>query len=1097
MKHLNQKMLYVVCAAVCLIINSGIEAKAQETVRGKVYDTDKSTPLPGALVSALNGVVHSTSGTDGTFEIKVPEGEQVTVQFMGYAPQAFKVGKTRWYDIVLQPDNERLDEVVVTALGMKREKRSLGYATTELSSDQINEVSSGNWLNGLQGKVAGIQFNNASSGPIGSMKAVVRGETSLSGNSSALFVIDGIPMTSGTVSNVSGKTYTNDDGPIDFGDGAADLNPDDIESVTVLKGAAATALYGSRAGNGAIIITTKSGSKTKGVGVTYNADFSFDFPGYWPEFQTVYGSGLDMGKEPYNFWRASLNPQGHEINYSRYAFGEAYDPSKLRYQYEGYNWDTGEIVATPWVYKDDWYTGIFRTGFTMQNTFTIEGGNGKGTMVRASVKDTRNNWILPNTGYKKQSVSLSLTSPVSKFATLRAKINYYRTDSDNMPSSAYARNSTMYQLVWNRTNVSIKEYAKEYFDGHYNAETFEDYAYLISHTEYYNPYRVLYEFTNSMDKDRVLGNIGVSFNLWKEKLTLDLRTGVDLDTQFRTQRKPKYNYTYPEGFYREQTTMQMEMNSDFMLKYSDSFLHDRLVITAGFGGNNMVYNMKSSKYTLDKLDVEGVYTIDNYPNGTLPDYEVMRLNKVVNSFYGMFSIGWDDWVYLDITGRNDWSSTLSKGNWSFFYPSISGSLVLDKLCNFQQNAPWLTFLKLRASWANVGKDTTPYAIAYNYVSTSYPGGYRTGSTFPDPNLKPENVETWEVGMEAKFLENRIGLDVALYTSNVTNQIYNLPGDYITGAKNYTYNIGLIRNRGIEIALNLVPVKTRNFRWDININASRNRGVLMRMYDGWDNDVPHIEDYSSISNRFFVYDYVGKQMGQIWAIGLKKTPEGSYYYDGNGNKIDCSGQTVIDIRTGLPYNSQDLRCLGNVNPDWTGGFSTRLRYKNLTLGATFAAQLGGKVFSVTASILGYQGKLTNTLEGRYDGLVAEGVNILGQDENGNTVCSVNRTVTSNVYSYYQTYKASRYNFEEYTYDGSYMKLKELRLEYKFPEKIIKKTKVLQGLGIAAYATNLFCVTEYPFYDPDTGVLSGGDIRRGMETGSFPMSRTMGFNVKVQF
>ena len=323
MKHLNQKMLYVVCAAVCLIINSGIDAKAQEIVRGKVYDTDKSTPLPGALVSAMNGVVHSTSGTDGTFEIKVPEGEQVTVQFMGYAPQAFKVGKTRWYDIVLQPDNERLDEVVVTALGMKREKRSLGYATTELSSEQINEVSSGNWLNGLQGKVAGIQFNNASSGPIGSMKAVVRGETSLSGNSSALFVIDGIPMTSGTVSNVSGNTYTNDDGPIDFGDGAADLNPDDIESVTVLKGAAATALYGSRAGNGAIIITTKSGSKTKGVGVTYNADFSFDFPGYWPEFQTVYGSGLDMGKEPYNFWRASLNPEGQEINYSRYAFGEA------------------------------------------------------------------------------------------------------------------------------------------------------------------------------------------------------------------------------------------------------------------------------------------------------------------------------------------------------------------------------------------------------------------------------------------------------------------------------------------------------------------------------------------------------------------------------------------------------------------------------------------------------------------------------------------------------------------------------------------------------------------------------------------------------
>lgn len=1072
-------------------------ALAQDEIRGRVVDAASSEPLPGATVSVAARKTFATTDLDGRFTLRASPGDVISIQFMGYYPLEFKVGTRLEYEIALRPDSEMLEEVVVTALGMKRERRSLGYATTEVSGAEIAEIPTSNWLNGLQGKVAGLQFNNAASGPIGSMKAVVRGETSLSGTSSALFVIDGIPMTSGTIANVGGTTYTNDDGPVDFGDGATDLNPEEIESVTILKGAAATALYGSRAGNGAIIITTKGGSTAKGIGVTYSFGFTADVAGYWPDFQTKYGSGIDMGKAPYNFWRASLNPEGMEINYSRYAFGEAYDPSKLRYQYEGYNWDTGEIVATPWVYKSDWYTGIFRTGINMDHSIAVEGGNGKGTMVRASFKDTRNEWILPNTGYKKQTVSLSLTTPILGRIKLRSKINYYRTDSDNMPSSAYARNSTMYQLVWNRTNVSMKEYAKEYFDGHYNAETFQDYAYLISHTEYYNPYRVLYEFTNSMDKDRVLGNIGLTFDIWKDKLTLDVKTGIDLGEQFRTQRKPKYNYTYPNGFYREQSTFQLESNTDFMLRYTDAFVNERLTLTAGFGGNKMIYQVRSMKYTIDKLDVDDVYTIDNYPTGTLPVYEEQRLNKVVNSLYGMVSLGWNDWAYLDITGRNDWSSTLSRGNWSYFYPSVGGSLVLDKALDFKNCLPWVSFLKLRASWANVGKDTTPYSIAYNYATTTYPGGYRTGATYPDPDLAPENVETWEAGIEAKFLKNRLGFDVAVYTSDVTNQIYNLPGDYITGAKSYTYNIGLIRNRGVEISLFAIPVKTQDFRWDIHLNASRNVGVLMNMYEGWDNNVPHIENYSSISNRFYVYDYVGKRMGEIWAIGLQKAPEGSYYLNDAGEKIDCSGEDVIDINTGLPFNSQDLRCLGNVNPEWTGGLSTSIRYKNLTLSANFAAQLGGKVFSVTASILGYQGKLTNTLKGRYDGMVAPGVNILGADGEGNTVCIPNQTITSSIYSYYQTYKASRYNFEEYTYDGSYFKMKDLRLEYTFPKSLVKKTKVFQNLSVAAFATNLFCLTAYPFYDPDTGVLVGDDIKRGVETGSFPMCRSYGANLKIKF
>ena len=442
------------CTSVFLLLS------AQTLVRGTVYDTEEPVPMAGATVVVSGKNIAAFSDASGKFEIKASPGDVLHVQFMGYLDSKVTVSKAVHYEIVLSPDREKIDEAIVTALGMKREKRSLGYAATDLSGDQITEVQSSNWLSGLQGKVAGVQFNNAASGPIGSMKAVVRGETSLNGNSSALFVIDGVPMSSGTIANASGSTYTNDDGPVDFGDGATDLNPDDIESVTVLKGAAATALYGSRAGNGAIIITTKGGTTAKGIGVTYSGAFTADMPGYWPEFNTVYGSGIDMGKKPYNFWRAELNPEGMDINYSRYAFGEAYDASKLRYQYEGYDWETGEIVPTPWTYKDDWYTGIFRTGYTWDNAVTVEGGNGKGASVRASFKDTRNKWILPNTGYKKQSYSFSVNVPVSKAIKFHAKVNYYRTDSDNMPSSAYARNSPMYQLVWNRTNVRMKEYAK-------------------------------------------------------------------------------------------------------------------------------------------------------------------------------------------------------------------------------------------------------------------------------------------------------------------------------------------------------------------------------------------------------------------------------------------------------------------------------------------------------------------------------------------------------------------------------------------------------------------------------------------------------------
>ena len=1072
-------------------------SQAQNRISGTVYDTEKSVPMAGAAVIVEGKNEASITDIDGKFSLNANEGDVLLVQFMGYHDEKVTVTRSAVYEIVMKPDSEQLEEVVVTALGLKREKRSLGYAATDVSGEQLSAVQNSNWLSGLQGKVAGVQFNSASSGPIGSQKVVVRGESSLSGNSSALFVVDGIPITSSAISNASGSLYTNQDSPVDFGDGASDINPDDIESITVLKGAAATALYGSRAGNGAIIITTKSGRTTKGIGVTVSSQFTADFPGYWPDFQKEYGSGSDMGVNPYNFWDASINPEGQTRNYSRYAWGEAFGGGKLRYQYNSYNWETGELVPTPWEYQEDWYTGIFRTGMTWDNTVTIEGGNGKGTSARLSLKDTRNEWILPNTGYGKQTVSLSFNTQMCKWIKLNAKVNYYRTDSDNMPSSAYNNNSVMYQLSWSKNTDSMKEYYDEYFLGRYNSQTYNDTQYLVSNNNYYNPYRTLYEMTNSMDKDRFFGVVGLTIDFTKH-LTLDVKTGMDMDNEFRTQRKPKMSYNYADGWYREQSNLRMEMNSDFMLKYTNSFVDDKLSLTAAFGGNNMTYNRRSWKYTIDRLEVEDVYNTINYPAGTIPDISTYRSRKSVNSLYGLVSLGWNDMVYLDITARNDWSSTLSPGNWSYFYPSVSGSVLFDRIFNFSENMPWFTYLKLRGSWANVGKDTDPYSISYGYTSTNFPGGYRPAATMPKEDLKPENVETWEVGLEAKFVDNRIGFDVALYQTDITNQIYDVPYDYITGAKYYTENIGLIRNKGIEIAASFVPVKTKDWTWNISVNASRNIGKLMRMYDGWDNSNPHQADYgTTIGSRLFIYNYVGQEMGQIWAKGLALTPEGSYYLDENGNKVDCSNQTIIDAKTGLPSMSNDLRYLGNVNPDWTGGLSTSLRWKNLTLGMTFSAALGGKTYSVTAAILGYQGKLTNTLEGRYDGLIAPGYNIVGTDENGNAICEPNKTLTTDVQTYWNQFKGNRYNFEEYTYDTSFLKMKELRIEYNFPRALIEKTKVLQGITVAAYATNLFCLSNFPLFDPEVGSMNGANILRGIESGSFPMNRSVGVNLKLKF
>lgn len=1090
-----------------------LPAIAQERqVTGTVFEPDGVTPVFGATVLLRGTATGTSTDSRGTWSLRVPGPNAVLeIQFLGYVKQEITVGDRSVINVILQEEAIEVSAVVVTALGLTREEKSLGYAVTKVGSEELTQVVTTNWLNGMAGKVAGLTFNGANTGPISSKRVTLRGDASLNyGKNEALFVVDGVPIRSGTTATSSSSSYTNSgsDFPVDFGNGASDINPDDIESVSVLKGPAATALYGSRAANGAIVITTKSGRRTKGIGVVVNSSVVVERAGYWPDFQTQFGSGSDMGLNEYCFW--TLNPSlvgtndYPARNISRYAWGEEFSPDKLRYQYAGKDWETGLISPTPFVYQDDWFTGIFQDGVTMNNSVAISGSNGEGQNIRFSVTDTRNKWILPNTGFGKQAYSFSFETPVNKWIEFKTKVNYYRTDSDNMPMAGYHQTTVMYNLMWGYNSNSMNDWKSEYFEGRFNrinrnATISENGNSLVfAGTGSYNPYRVLYEELNSTDKDRVFGNMGFTVKLLKG-LTLDLRTGMDMGVEFRTQRKPKMTFGWENGFYREQSLLNFEANTDFLLRYQKDFAGGRLTTTTAFGGNNMTSHYRSNTVQLSELDIDGVYHTDNVPSGINPDPTNYRSYKVINSLYGFVNLGWDNIFYLDLTARNDWSSALAKGNRSYFYPSVAASVLLDQAFDFRSNLPAVTLAKVRLSWANVGNDTGPYSLDQYYSASSISGGYTLQATIPNPMIKPENIESWELGLDARFLKNRIGFDLALYNSSTTNQIISLDIDPIVGAGSMTINAGEINNKGIEVSLFATPVKTKDFSWDLNLNWAKNKNTLVSLHERIDPSQPIETDMgTTIGGRLHVYSYVGQEMHQLYGFALKRAPEGSYYTDNNGKRIDCSGQVILDATTGLPsVESTADHFLGKVNPDWRGGFSTSLRYKNLTFSALFSYQMGGHRFSVTNGILSYQGKLTNSLEGRYDGIVAEGVNVLSTNEDGTTVCQVNNTVTSSIYTYYQAITLDRYNGEAHTFSTSFLKFREARLEYALPSSLISKTGVLQGASIAVFATNIFCIDKWPQFDPEGGMMTGTNVFDGIEAGAYPMTRTLGMNLRLSF
>lgn len=1102
--------LLLLCALVAPLHGIAANGEAFETaernirISGVVKDSE-GNPLVGATLIVEGTTQGTSTGTKGEYSLTVSSKARIICSYLGYNSVTQEVGTRTRLDFTLEATANSIEDVVVTALGITRKEKSLGYAVSKIGEDDITNSASGNWLSGMAGKVAGLNLDQSAAGPGGSVRVTLRGEGSLSyNNNTALFVVDGVPIGNGMEGNSTSGSYESDDAPIDYGNGAGDINPEDVESISILKGPAATALYGSRAANGAVIITTKSGRQQRGIGVTYSTSVTFDKAGYWPDFQYEYGAG-DFRKTTINTGHTSdgLSPDEYSFYtvdaehsdtgvriptfHSRYQFGEKIN-GQMRYMYASYDPETDTYTRLPYEVCD-WYKGFFRTGVTYTNSVAIDASDGRGSQLRLSIKDTRNDWIVPNTGFNTQNVSVSASSKRNKWIEASVKMTYYRKNSDNLPVGGYSNSSPLKTLLWQPVSASVDDAYREWASGrlvdYYSGA---DTSMKLINGSMDNPYFIVYECLNTQSRDRVYGNASVTGHIIPDKLSLTLRSGLDFSNDFRTQQKPQYTHAYLDGMYREQTIRSLEINNDFLLNYHDTF--GDFALSASFGGNNMVYKYSNIRLTAQQLEEPNVFILQNV-NGTL-DFSSVRRMKSINSFYGFVSLSWRDMLFLDITGRNDWSSTLAPGYNSYFYPSVSASVLLDEVLGLKQKAAWIDMLKIRGSWANVGNDTEPYQLLAAYSNSSvFTGAYTLPSSTKNMRLKPENVESWEVGVEGHFFKNRISFDVAYYDSETTDQIINVPSDWATGASSMVINAGCVRNNGVEVAMHFRPIEHRNWSWNIDVNWSKNWNELVELAPGV--NVWQLNASNTIGSKVFIYAYPGTELGRIYGYGLQTAPEGAFYYDEQGRKIDCSGQDIVDAETGNPIlDGTNLKDLGSIYPQWKGGFTTSLRYKNLSLTASFAASYGGKAYSLTNSILSYMGKLTNSLEGRYDGLVHPGVNVA---EDG--TYSKNTTITTDAVDYYNTVIYPRANTESNVFDTSYLKMKELRIEYALPRSLCTKTKIFQSASVSFFATNLFCITNFPQYDPEVASLSGSSLYRGVETGAYPMVRSYGFSLKLGF
>ena len=1025
--------------------NPAIDISQQDTkITGTVED--EFGPVAGASV-VIKGTTNGTmTDMDGHFTLEgVKKGDIIQISFIGFATQDIPYTGQTALNVKLEEDAQKLDEVVVTALGMKRDKKALGYAMQELKGDELLSSREPNLANSLSGKVSGLQIVRSSNGVGGSSKIVLRGNNSLTGSNQPLIVVDGTPMDNftGGVDDVWGNSGA------DMGNGLSDINPEDIESMTVLKGASAAALYGSRAGNGVILITTKSGKKNEGLGITVNAGITTESIFLKPDMQNSFGQGS----------------VGAYDNQSRLSWGPKAEGQTVT------NWMGRQVPLRTY----DNIDAFFNTGTSFNEGISFQ-QNIKGTSVFSSINRSDDAGITPESKLNKTNITLRATTFLDEAEKWKvdAKVNYINLNAHNRPiqgvnpSNAF---NTIYNLPRSLNVADFKNSVDEdgnmiWWDASKNPQE--------------NPYWVTKYRQNNDTRNRLLGNIALKYapTNW---FNVELRGGTDYYTTTKNEKVYAGGNTTPSGLYSEGSETFYENNYSFLATANKDNLIDRLGGFVTFGGNLMIQRRTKMNASAGELLVPNLFSLNNGINKPTVTSELIR--RKMNSLYGSLQLNWDGYLFLDITARNDWSSTMSKANRSYFYPSVSLSGVIsDMVPKLGGQMPeWFTFAKVRASYAEVGNDLDPYQLYNNFTVGKDENGNTTaapGNVLYDSSVRSELIKSWEAGFDIRFFNNRLGLDAAWYKTNATRQLLNLPMDPFSGYSSRKVNAGNIQNEGVEISLNgLILDNPKGLSWNSTAQFSLNRNKIIDLYPG-----------------VTLYDIKTLDAIQIVAV------QGSYYGDIYGqtfqrveDKNDPNYGKIIVGEDGLPLITTGKSKVGNQSPDWMLGWTNSFSYKGFNLSFLVDFRIGGDLYSATASNLYTRGNAAGTVVNgeRQDFIVP---NSVVQTPNGYTENKV--PVTHQNY-WERIGSTGNYGLPEmYTYDATNIRLRNITLGYDFNKAMLKNTP-FQRLRLSATCNNVWMIHyNLPGIDPES-VAATNTNATGFENGAAPTSRSFTFNVTVGF
>lgn len=1063
-----------------------IQGAAQvTTVRGIVTTEEDGEPVIGASVIVKGTSLGTVTDVNGRFELSglPPSATRLLISYISL--MAKEVAIAPQVSVTLKSDTHLLDEVVVTALGISREKKALGYTAQEVKQNALVQGKDNNLLNSLSGKIAGVRITNTQ-GDVGSSRIVIRGETSIAGENQPLFIVDGIPVDNSQLNaRSSGR---------DFKNAIADLNPEDIKTLTVLKGPNAAALYGARAAHGAIVITTKGGDKRqKGIGITLHSSTQVSFVATLPEFQNLFGQGAGGRFSYVDGKGAGVNDGVDE------SWGPRLDIGLLIPQFDSPLDADGNRVATPWVSHPNNVRDYFRMGISTNSGISVARGDDK-YQFRVGYNYEKQVSIVPDAGTNKTNISLNTDYHLAKWIVVGATANYIVYTAPSLPGSAtpsgsnVRSNSPMLQFLWFGRQVDTNSLKADY-TRNWNSSYYD------------NPFWSASYNTQSQERHRLIGDLHAEFRL-TDGLHVRFRTSTDW---YNDRRKSKVKWGSagagsPYGSYAEDAYTVKENNTEVLATYIKQ-LNKNWGIDALLGFNVRNKQYENNYQAAPRLAVADLYTLTNSRDPLISSNDFYRLRQY--GLYGSIQLDYRRWAFLNITGRNDWSSTLPVDNNSYFYPSVTASVLLSEAFGWRSKA--VNYLKIRGGWSQVGADANPYQLATVFTSeTAFNGNpLQSSSTIGmNSNLKPENTSSIEAGFEAAFWDNRLYLDFTYYKTDSRNQILKLATTAASGYTSQVRNAGHIRNRGYEIQLGAVPIQTsKGFRWNLDLNYGANSSKVVKL-----DDEGLITSYQLYSSGIQILASVGEAYGTLFGT--------SYVRDANGN-------VVVDAN-GLPKISTTNKTLGKFTPDWTGGISNTFSYRSLSLSFLIDASVGGSIFSNTNKTGKYTGVLANTLSGRdaehgglwyytaamgnnvrlpespsysvsSDGLYyaqvngqstrvyQDGIMVEGVTESG----SKNEEVVSAEKYYHRIYSIAEAN----VYDASYVKLREVALSYRLPRLWTQKLH-LQEASVTLTGRNLWTIYKsVPNIDPESALTTGN--AQGVEAYSLPTTRSFGVNLSVKF